>query len=357
MFIEPVPIFGAVTGGLSANYLIDFGVDLNHTIPLRAMWQGSPVECRTLYIDNYTNSVPFRVTNGNSSQLVPQYAVGTVDISGFDDVTLTSEGAAKVNVSLLSHVPSKYGFDIRGALPASLTNDPYWSDVTGLFHFDALTTATTIINEKNQTFSFTIQNTSTNKIVNSPTLYGSSQLHINTNAATNAFFNASVAAPMSAYTFEVALTPTVNDGVVGRYYVISNVEASAAYAFIFALKCSGSSTFSHICMGATGGTAVTFLELPFEFNSNTTYHLSYVMITSTRSYIYVNGNLIGELNGTMDAGTHSATSYIGAHRNLTDQSSNPLFSMRGYYDELRVTNKMRYTATKYDIQTAPFLNQ
>lgn len=350
MYIEPVPIFGAVTGGLSANYTINFALDLNHVIPLQAMWQGSPVKCKTLYIDNYTNSIPLRVTNGNSSQLVPQYSVGTVDISGFDDVILTAEGSCAVAMSVMSHASTKYGFDIRGALPASLTNDPYWANVVFLCHFNALTTSTTMIDTKSNNYNLTLFNYPSNTLSTSSPIFNETSLSCTINDSDNIGLTLGSTPSSSGFTFEVAYRPS--SFIASNYNILFDVESGGAnYSYIVALKIDGGGNATHISAGSNNGT-MSLVDVAYSFTVGTTYFIAVDFISTTKALLYVNGTNIGEISGTMTAGTPSTVAKMASHRNMSGAKS-----ALGTYDELRLTNYKRYTELKYDVQTAAFLNQ
>lgn len=124
MILENAPVFSAAGSGLSALYNVDFYGDLSHNIPSDGTWQGDRKSARSLYIDNYNNSFSILVTTRGGTVRCPGYSQGIVPLSPGDDVTVISESAAVVQMTLYTEQKSP-GFTSRGVAPIVAPVPPY----------------------------------------------------------------------------------------------------------------------------------------------------------------------------------------------------------------------------------------
>lgn len=139
MIVEQAPQFGASGNFLAASYSLDFAADLSHYMLTEGTWGGDRVTCRALYLDNYNNNFALTVSSGQTSTKVPAYSEGFVNLIGFQNVTVTSEGASTVRAYLTTE-DKPTGFNARGQAPNIPTVTPY--SVLGSFSLSSSNTTT-----------------------------------------------------------------------------------------------------------------------------------------------------------------------------------------------------------------------
>lgn len=356
MILEQAPSYGAVSNnkGLGANYTLNFSLDLSHYIPLTGMWQGDAVKAKSLYINNYNNTFALNVTYGNKSKLVPALSVGHIDISQVDSVVIVSEGAASIAITVFNYdVPE--GFNARGNAPLSLTNDPYFASVGLLLHLDGINNGATIIDSKNNS----VYTLASSVLSISQKKFGDTSCHITTSGPDDDISiipSPALVTTAQCHEFSVYPETQILSNNLILLYCITNVAVTQVYRlFGFTSDASGNITGVFVGLCSSGNPITKSLSIAVNVPLNAWSTFSVDFLDSNIIYVYMNGNLIGNGNGS-GLGTPSSIQF--GVQSLVINAANPTVKRYlGYYDEVRITNRFRHSSQTYTVESTPFKDQ
>jgi len=331
--LENPPSYVPESNGLNCPYTLDFNADLTHILPLRGMWQGSPVQAKTLYVNNYSNNFTLTIKAGTNQSLVPALSQGYVNIEKFDEITIVSESGALVTIGVLDYpVPS--GFTSRGNAPNSLTSDPYFSSVLLLTHFENSNGSTLAVNSKTGG-ALPLGGSAT--ISNLLYKFGSSSMMVDV-ASKRLDFTCTLAG--TAETIEFYYSPlSMADG---DYCLCCN---NTKTGFTLGVTVSGGSIVN-IFYGKYTGVVTKTLVMPYTMTVGSFYNIAMTAFGGIIK-VFVNGVLVGSLT---DAPTASSIT-LGSNLSVIFPSA------LGFYDEYRITEGVARYLTNYTQQTTPFLDQ
>lgn len=347
MIVENNPSYGVDANGLSASYTLDFTNDLTHYLRLTATWQGDPVSAQTLYFDNYNGTSALRVINGSTSQIVPALSTGFVDIRNFDDCQIVADSASIVKMNVLTYVPKQgAGFASRGVAPTSLTNDPLFSYVKALLHFEGVNNSTIAFDSKTLA-SNTLPAPAVISTANFK--YGMSALSIPSN--TNASLVSETLSFTNQGTFTTEFFVNFSSMTAGDYLVCAYLNAGATG---FENACgftSDGTQITNVFVGHNNGAALVKdinFSLPTPIQFSTWNYFAYTTVNNLTS-VFGNGNFLA--SGTQSVGIITPASY-----RIGGESIVNLKAVIGYIDEFRITDYPRYLSSA-PVPTSQFLDQ
>lgn len=355
------PIYGASRGILTAKYSTQFTGDNQIVLPLYGSFQGDPVQAISLFVDNYNNGIPIQYLVGGETDYVAAYTSEYIDVTNMDTIILTATDSVALNLAVYNAPVS--GGRSRG-LPPNGDSDPMFSNVLGLWHFDANNGATIAIDSKNA--GLFINGTNNAPLISTgDSLYGGSSgfapgdAQYSNEQFTEIFSSDSF--PALPYTFEVAVKAKTWN--VGSNLICSWTSDSAGTRFN-AMDClcyrydATSNKFRfelNRVFNRINGTP-TFQAIaatPFLYDSSaaTTWHRLAVTTIGGMS-LFVDGVLVANVP------TVQANPLSGSVDLFWDaQFVNPALPTPSMYiDEMRLTLGTRYNMN-YTPATGPFPSQ
>lgn len=326
MFLEQSPAYRGAANGLAASYAVNFTIDVDHFIPLTAIFQGDQVFGKTLYVDNYSSQYAITISNGAISAKVPAFSTANIDIRGFDFIQVTAESSAAgtVNMSVKNYI-DQYGSQTRTFQSGGLTSDPYFASVKGLYHFNGNNGATFAPDTSPSGGYGLINVSSLGSITTADSVFGGASLSL-VNSSSGSSPNLNTILEPHTTEFWIKRTNAGSGGIAGILYSSFQIKMTAA-GVIQAVMPNG---------GSMGATALTL---------NAWTHVAYVNLISYQ-LLFVQGALAGTIAGVSGAISNSA---------LTINSGGLLISNSILIDELRITNAARYTSN-FTVPTAQFFD-
>lgn len=327
---------GTLIGTMSAPITLNFATDQNWFVGFNSGFQGDPVEAVSLKVDNSGNNTPIFYQRGSGQETIPAYSIGYIDIRTLFGLTFTCANPVSVNMEV-QNFPAQYGFSPASANPNILTNDPYFSSVIGLYHFDGLTGGTINYLDSSKNGFGVLNNTA-----------GGMDLQTNVKK----FGSATLSVPSGANNATSANSLLIsNNFTLEFWFYISSITVTATYTF---MNIGNSLTLNYtpftkrldLIWGNGGSTMSVFLTNYISgFGVGQWVNLAWSFINQT-GYFFVNGN--NAIVQQMSVPTLAAGNFV-----ITAATIGPNGVL---VDELRMTNAARYTGN-FMVQTAPFLNQ
>lgn len=338
------PVYSAAREGLIARYTAAFSGDNIIALPLYGSFQGDPVHARSLLIDNYNNGVPVSYTIGGLTDYVSAYTAEYIDVSKMDTILLSAPSPMGINLSLYN--TDQTGSRSRGLSPSG-TSDPLWSNVVGLWHFDANPGATIAVDSKNAGHYLAPQTGSGAIIVSTDSLFGGtsgfsdgahpySQLHW----GDGAFMSNKV---LNDYTFEIAVKAKTL--IANTYNLIAAWTDYDGAVMSLGMGYSGSAISFVVYKDTT-----QILSTGFTYDTSSAFSWHRLAVTTIGGFsLWVDGSQVVTTN-TLARGLGGAIDlfFEGSNFNNTPPSM--------WVDEMRMTLGTRYTKN-YTPDTAPFPNQ
>lgn len=321
------PNYQAGRGGLIATYNVSFSSDPVQFIPLGGMFQGDPVYPYSLRVSNLTSASSFSVTVGNETDVVPPYSILTIDIRGATSVTLTGTSGQSCTVDVTNYA-MPFGVTTPGPGPTTSTpSDPYFSNVIGLYHFDAPNNTPYGVNSSKASVNCGTLNCSSpyNTLISTSNYqFGTSSLYATVNGASNWTPSNSISLTFPLTVEASFYVPTTT--YVGQNFInVSNVGFGMGYY-------SGTGQLNPYFNGIYTGISLNF---------NTWYQLAMVIYSTSYAGFFINGKYEYTLNGSFTPSTSFLIQPAGIF----------------YLDELRLTNGIARYSNDYTPSTTAFLNQ
>lgn len=341
------PIYGAARRGLLSKQSFTFSGDFSVYVPLIGTFQGDGVRAITMGINNYNNALPISYTVGGTTAFISAYTLAYIDVSDIDGILLQNTAPNSVDIFIYDHVVQG---DIQRGNPPAGNFDPFWSSVSGLWHF---------IGTNGQTFAPDARNSGrvlgdkTKQFIttsNSIFQQGSCAFSDGTT-----IYNQGESLPVPtgiAWTAECAVSPVSTNAFNVCATFFSNVNSGGVptgYCFAFRPDpgTSGNVRYEAWFVNAQGaGTLIAATGYTYPINNGIWHSLS--LVANSTVTLYVDGVAIGN-NAVPIFGIGSV--YIFQYSALFPGATGPMLLA-----ELRVTNAVRYTAN-YAAPAAPFPNQ
>lgn len=286
-------------------------------------YQGFPVKALSLFVDNSNNSAPISYVCNGVIGVIPQYAVGHVDIRNALDIKVTCANPVTVNFAI-QNWEAEYRFNNPSFAPGvAAETDPFFSSVVGLYHFEALNGFQSFVDSASNGYGTIIGGasayTDTSKFK-----FGTSSIRL-----TSGTYNCSSSKNISDYTIEAFIYVNSFSIANASYQVFGNNAMSAGIM----VKSNGSND------GFTTGFRTNFGTIVSPYNTWT--HIAATIVGGS-SVTFVNG--ISDFNG--GGGT-----FINTLTAIGDPSGVCNFNL----DELRITSRPRYLSN-FSVPTSAFPN-
>lgn len=336
------PVYSASRGALVAKYSPTFIGDDKIILPLFGSFQGDPVHAVSLFIDNYNNGIPISYQVGGETDYVSAYTSQYIDVSRMDTVILTATDSVSINLALYN--VSQSGGKSRG-LPPNGVSDPLWSNVVGLWHFDANNGAVIAVDSKNAGKFLSGASNTVGLITNADSLFGgtSAQCVTGTPYANQHWGESYLPASVSGdYTLELAVKAKTL--FQGTFNLIAAWNESNGVLMSLGFFYDGANTTINLVRGSTTVASVANVDTANTFGWHqiavTTIGGFSLWIDGVQRIITVtNANGLG---GAIDL------FFEGSNFNATPPAL--------FVDEMRVTLGTRYTKN-YTPATTTFPNQ
>jgi hypothetical protein len=339
-FYMPVP--NQKPGQLDATYTINFGLDPNQTLSTTGSFNGYDVKPIRLHVYN-NNNQPVVITIGGMTLYAPQNSDSYFDISGITNILFSCQTAQQITIDLLNFAVPVGSTNITNL---SQSNDPFFNDVIGLYHFQGTNTTNAFIDNSSNGYGLVSGNLNTEALITtSKYLYGQSCLGIYPiDGNPNGCLSQNKLTPSTTITVEFALfVPSVtnNDNIVIVQH--PTTVSAANCAFKVSLYGDGTPNVAVVqCQYSGNGSARFYIPL------NQWVYIAFCIIGNT---------CVGYLNGQFI--TQSATgtiSYTDDYLTIGGPNTSGSDVATKYVAELRITDAIRYTSNSYNVQTAPFPN-
>lgn len=323
---------GSLLSTLSAPITLNFGQDQNWMVAFNSGFQGDAVEPVSLKVDNSGNNTPITYQKAQGQDTIPAYSVGYIDIRTLYGLTFTCVNPVSVNMEV-QNFPAQYGFAPASANPNLLTNDPYFSNVVGLYHFFGVNPLTSFQDSSIAGFGTVAggatAETGTVRIKpNSASIAGPAMQGQSTNQVTLKEMDFTLEFSLNVASVGTTLGNTYQLFSVGTYLTVT--------AFI-----GGAAPNIHLTLAYCGHSET----ITANFDTWNDYAFSFV---GNSLVILVNGVVVRTTNNIV-----FGTGPVAANLQFS-LNTNPI-SIFAYIAELRFTNKARYN-NSYNV-TLPFLNQ
>jgi hypothetical protein len=340
------PIYNASRSGLVAQYSTAFKGDNQIVLPLYGSFQGDPVQAVSLMIDNYNNGIPVAFNVGGYTDYVPAYTSQYIDVTGMHTVLLSATDSVGINLALYD-LPMEGGRS-RG-LPPDGASDPMWSNVVGLWHFDANPGATIGVDSKNSGLYLYSPNNAP-LIVTTDSLFGGSSGYATTaNQYANHWFREQFSQSHYSgdYTVDIAVKGQLT--YAGTANVIASWTEATSDLMVLSMAQNGSNTRFELYR-VNNNVPSLFAFTGWLYDAGLAYTWHQVAVTTLGGVaIWVDGVLASQ-SGLVAAGLAGYTDlfFYGNLFNVTPPAM--------WVDEFRITLGTRYTKN-YTPATIEFPNQ
>jgi hypothetical protein len=333
---------------LRAPFTINFATDQNWTVQFASDFQGDVVPAISLELDNSANNTPITYSAGAITETIPPYCIATIDVVGFYGMGFTCANGVSVNCKLMNyHVPSSF----IPATPATsaLTNDPFFSSVVGLYHFDGIGgTKIFVDSSKNGFGNFSVGAPVACDVITS--LFGGGSLGCSNSGFQIPQCITNVAQTLGLnWTLEFAINTQFNASLVGKSINLFQHPDTGANFTLQLSATFGANNYGFGFSNTAGLNLAYTAGNPLSMNYGVWNYFSLCAFGKAVN-MYFNG--VG-----VAAGAASVNPTPVSGQFIIPNNASPPTPSQFNIDELRITNASRYTNANYKVQNSPFLNQ